>query len=696
MMKYINIFIFAILSILYLSFYSHIKFSTNFIDIFLSQESLQLFNVAKKLGLSNEIFISKRGFDEKSLKQLNEIAKKLDKIPKISKVTASFGISSNIKQYFKKNYYLLADFNDTKLTRDDIYKRLQNIKKNIYNSVLYEPINRYDPLNLFHISFKQTQKYLKLKNFGYVIKAETSVNTSNAQEARVVYDKIQSIISDYKGVIAFSPFFYLVENSAFIKADAQKIMMISTVLLLFLYFVMLKNHKLFLNAIIAVTNSILIAILLSTLFFKSISILAVVFGVSVTSVSIDYMFHYYFHGYFSQKKLIFQKRVFFGFFTTVGVFIIFSFIDIELFAQLAIFSVISLSMAYVLFTFVFRYLEIKNPVIKSEEKNRYNPNSYFILLISVFFIGYCYVNLKFDNNLKNLDYHNTKLLNLSKKFKNGLQNDRYKAIIIEAKNQEALLQKYEKIEKKYPNILGIGKFILSHKKCNQRVEKLQNYNFDKVKKVINIEAKSLGFSDIFKVAYAGINSQNCDMKIINDIKFKIIKNAGNYYTLALINKNKIKARKLFNIVDLGKSLAKDTKSMKDRLEIYMFISVFFIIFVLFLTFGLEMFYPLTYLLFPISVVLFFISLVGKINIMHIFALVILIAISIDYGIYLHKTTTMSETKKAINYALLSTFFGFGVLIFSKTVALHSIGFVITVGIGSICFLLYGKILSLKR
>ncbi|NOX15416.1 MAG: hypothetical protein GXP61_05250, partial [Epsilonproteobacteria bacterium] len=544
---------------------------------------------------------------------------------------------------------------------------------------------------LFSMKFKQNQKYLKLKDYGYVIKAKTSVDTSNAKAARVVYNKVKNVLANYPDTIAFAPFFYLVENSAFIRSDAQKIMLISTILLLILYFFMLKNHKLFFNTIIAIGNSVLVAVLLTTLFFKSVSILAIVFGVSVTSVSIDYMFHYYFHGYFSQKKPSMQKRVFLGFFTTIGVFFIFSFIGIELFTQLAVFSVISLGAAYLLFTFSFNKLDIKPPIIKKKIRNTKGLNPLFIMVFSLVLLGFAYHNLEFDTNLKNLDYHNTKLIKISKKFRDGLQNDRYKAVIIDAKNRELLLQKYEKIEEKYPDMQGIGKFVLSSKKCEARVKKLKKFNFDKIKKIINHEAIKLGFNDTFKNAYIGINSINCDMKIIDGMGFKIIKERNKYYTLSLIQKDKIKSSKLFHVVDLGKALAKDSQNMKDKLEIFIIVSIIFIVRVLFFAFGKELFYPLIYLLFPLSVVLFSISLLGKINIMHLFALIILIAISIDYGIYLHKTETLSETKIAIVYALLSTFFGFGVLIFSKTTALHSIGFVITVGIGSIFLLLYAKI-----
>ena len=696
-MKYLNVIIFAVLMLLYLLFASHIKFSTNFIEIFFSQKSLQLFSVAKKLGLSNEILISVKGFDEHSLKELRQIEKELKKIPEISKVELSSRASLELKEYLKKNYYLLADFNNSKITKSDISKKLQAIYDRVFNSVLYEPVNSYDPLNLFKLDFGSGEgRYERLKNYGYLLRAQTSVDTTQAAEARVVYNKINSLLSNYKDAISFAPFYFLVENSAYIRGDAQKIMLISTILLLLLYFVVLKNHKLFLNAIVAIGSSILSAILLTSLFFESISILALVFGVSVTSISIDYMFHYYFHGYFSQKRWTFQKRVFFGFLTTLGVFVIFSFIDIGLFRQLALFSVISLGTAYVIFTWVFLYLGIKPPVIRQNKSETRGFNPLHVGLVSLLLFGFAYHNLSFDNNLKNLDYHNEKLLRLSKIFNQDRKNSRYRAIIVEAKTKESLLQKYEKIEKIYPSMLGIGKFVLSHKKCKKRLEEIREFDFKRVKKEIQKEAKKIGFNDIFKNAYYGIEKLKCQNAPVNSMRFKIIKEGGNYYTMALVPKDILKPNRLYEVVDLGKTLANDTKEMKDKLEVYMLLSVLFIIFVLLFTFGKELFYPLVYLLFPLSVVLFLISLFGKINIMHIFALVILIAISIDYGIYMHKTKTLKETKLAIRYALLSTFFGFGVLIFSKTVAMHSIGFVITVGISSIFLLLYGKILPLKK
>ena len=68
-------------------------------------------------------------------------------------------------------------------------------------------------------------------------------------------------------------------------------------------------------------------------------------------------------------------------------------------------------------------------------------------------------------------------------------------------------------------------------------------------------------------------------------------------------------------------------------------------------------------------------------------LFIILSISIDYGIYISSYKKDLNTDKAIIYSILTTFAGFGVLIFSNINALFSIGIASTVGILGILFLL---------
>ena len=690
-MRYINLFVFTALLSIYLVFSSQIKFSTNFLEIFFSQKSMELFDIAKKLGFRDEILVAKKGFEQKNLDELYEIAKELKQIPQISKVQVRVTSSNELKDYMKKHYYLLADFDNRPIDQKEIKKRLKKIYESIYSSSFYAPINTYDPLELFSLKSKSPlQKQTKLKDYGYVLKAKTSIDTASASEARVLYKKIGEVLEKHNDVISIAPFYYLVENSAYIKGDAQRIMLFSSIMLLILYFFILKNHKLFFNTILAIGSSVLAAILVTWLLFDSISILSLVFGISITTISIDYMFHYYFHQKFSSSKPIFEKKVFFGFLTTFGVFVIFSFIDVELFSQLAIFSLISLGVAYMLFSWVFVYLDITPPKLKKRITKTRGLNPLHVVLVSSLLLTYVYNNLSFDSNLKNLDYQNKKLINLTKKFNEGLDKKRFQILLLNAPTKQKLLERYEELLSLYPQILGIGKFVLSDKKCQKRLSDLDRYGFKEIKSFIKKEEKKIGFKEgTFKNAYVGVGKQDCDFKILSQVKFKIIKEGNKFYTTALVSKDiKIQNSDFVEVVNLAKSLKNDTQQMKKTLSNYMLVSLIFILVIVLIVSGKKFMYPLMYLFFPISLTLFAITLIGKINIMHLFSLVILLAISIDYGIYMYNTKTPNATKKAIFYALLSTFSGFGVLIFSSTVALYSIGFVITIGIGAISLLLY--------
>src|SRR5690606_24210638 len=92
-----------------------------------------------------------------------------------------------------------------------------------------------------------------------------------------------------------------------------------------------------------------------------------------------------------------------------------------------------------------------------------------------------------------------------------------------------------------------------------------------------------------------------------------------------------------------------------------------------------------FLLFPLAIITLF-ALTTPLNILHLLMIFVVMALCIDYAIYTayHLDT---NTKNAIIYSLLSTFAGFGVLIFSQMSALYSIGSIAALAIASLLVLL---------
>ena len=76
---------------------------------------------------------------------------------------------------------------------------------------------------------------------------------------------------------------------------------------------------------------------------------------------------------------------------------------------------------------------------------------------------------------------------------------------------------------------------------------------------------------------------------------------------------------------------------------------------------------------------------------------IILAIGIDYGIYMNESKLSHNTTLAIIFSLVSTFAGFGVLVISDINSLFSIGITAIIGIMGILFLLlFQKRIKVKK
>ncbi|MCD6173923.1 MAG: hypothetical protein J7J96_09110, partial [Sulfurimonas sp.] len=399
-----------------------------------------------------------------------------------------------------------------------------------------------------------------------------------------------------------------------------------------------------------------------------------------------------FHNFYSSKKRV-DKNVLYGFLTTLSAFAIFSFIPVTLISQISFFSLLSLSFAYIIFTFVFKHLDLREYEQGSLTVKSYSKiPSYIFLIVSSLFLSYSFLNIKLDNNIRNLDYQNTKLYNIEKIFKESSQT-KLQPVIVQATCQDELLKTLHILQKRQKNSFSLASFVLDKDECLKRKKLLENYDFDRLNKILNEEALKVGFRDsYFSEAYEfRSHMPSCEIKnldIFNSYGLSIYKNEDNYYTMAMVDDvNEALKQEGVSSINVKDMFSKVADKMYQDIAIYSIFVMSIIILLLIISVRKRFFYAINYILFPLSFTLAFLVTLFDINIMHIFAFIILIAIGIDYGIYMSNTKKITSTMLAIKYSLLSTFGAFGVLVFSSITALSSIGLVISLGIFCIFFLI---------
>jgi len=694
-MKYINYLLLVVLLFATFLLKDSIHISTNLLSLFAPKESLNRLKIANELGYSKEMFVAVKGFNKESKNSLKAIAKEFEALHEIKRVTYSIKPSKEIEKYYKDYYAVLANFQSAKLSKEEIRVELQALYDGALNSFLYKPIDKYDPLSLFSMPKSKSEahkgKYLTLGEYGYLLKITTNIEPSQMEKAKLLYDKVQNILQKYPNSVAFAPFFYSVENSAKIKGDVKYIVALSTIILLLIYIVMLRDIKLLSHTFVTLVSSMLFATLICTTTIENFGVLSLAFGTSLSAVSIDYFFHYYFHSFYTQKKG-FERSVFYGYVTTAVAFGIFTFIPVAMISQISLFALLSLSYAYFVFTFVFPYLEIQEP--KREIQNsqsRVKIPAFVVSLVSLGLFAFSYMNITFDSNIRNLDYQNIALQKVQKLFKNS-SSKQLSPVIVEAENQEQLLQRVYRLKNQERDSFSFANFVLPAKLCQERKKEIKSYDFESLKTQINTQANAIGFKEnYFTNAYDFTqNIASCkdvNLTIFDSLGLELYAKNGKLYTMAMVA-NIDKATRLQGVsaIDVKSLFAKVAKGMLENIMLYAAVVLVAIVALLLLSVKARFFYALNYIIFPLSFSITTISLFYELNIMHLFSLIILIAIGIDYGIYMANTHKQANTMLAIKYSLLSTFAAFGVLLFSSISALYSIGLVISLGVSSIYIL----------
>lgn len=680
--RYFNIVLFAILIGLFLFYAPGQKLSTNLLSLLPQNKETKLLKLYEKFQSSREILLALKGDDLRAIKALEQRVLQNDFIT----LKNSFFANQEFRKYIKEYSFYLQNFDTQNIYK--IQQKLQSEYTNLLTNPYYATIDPKDPLGLFtqkksHLSFYYKKGHLYLNNYGYV-----SIFTfKEGTGYKKIYDVFEKEMQN--DIKIFSPTFYFVENSRAIRAQVNILVFIAISILLLLYVVILKNISLLANTILTLVNASLLSLLIVTSLWGEVSLFVIVFGMAVSTIAIDYMFHHYFCGYYEEKKG-FNKAVFFGFLSTFLAFFVISFVSFPFIKQVSVYTLISLSFSYVVFAFVFpqigftcKDIKISLPSVKLIKNYKY-----FVLILLVL-IGYFLLHVKIDLDIKNLDYQNVKLKKLESFFKSKLQSSDKTAFIIKARSIDALIEKNEELHSLHVDAIIPLSNLISSESFKKRKDAFSKIDFLHVKEELLQKAESIGFrKDFFHEAYSAelLNPKEpkYTLENINKYGFDVLYDGTFYYSYGFM-KSSDNVKGVY-FIDSANLFKKSLRNIYNQLYICGLLIFVSIVFILYFVTKENFFKALSYVLAPIAFCLF-VMIFANVNILQIFMLFVIISLSTDYGIYMSEKSVDTKINKAIIFSLLSTYAGFGVLFFSSIGVLFYIGEVATFGLLAILILL---------
>lgn len=666
-------------------------------------EILSLYN---QFDSSKKLLVLINGFEPESLHKAHAIKEKLLKLSEVESVYFDpSDIDPRARRYLGESWYYLSDFNSTVLDRDEVKKRLEALVASMQESGAYTALDTSDPLGLFtkpsFMPGAQRDGMMIVPGRGYCVVASTRPSVGDIEGSRRLYDEVKTVLAPYKNdIVVFSPNFYSVENSAYIKSDVEKVTALTILILIGVYFFLLRNKVMLLFSLITLFLSGLMAILLVKVIFADVSILVVAFGAGIATIAEDYLFMLFLND--DYKKHRFNWLVFWGFAATETGLASLIFIDFPLISQLAAFAFFSLAISYCIFAFIFPRLTFFREESEGKSETIFDkllqwrtiPPLSFTLL-SIVLVTASFSFLSFDANFRHLDYQNRPLLEAEKLFEETLGSDRL-PVLIQGKDIDSLLLHAETLNRRAPSSFSIANVALSQTKSTERARILHEYDFALLRQHLENTSKEAGFRrEIFADAYKPLESLGAyayDAEALRLLGGEIVKTEKGYMSLAYIKMGELK-----NITTLPFLIPIDGKellshSASNALEEFTgFLGIGFILLLIIIiaVTRKRALYALNFLFFPMSVILAMFALAGSYNLMHLFALFLMMVYGIDYGIYLSRGE-LSNSIRAVIYSCVTTFAGFGVLILSDVPAVHSIGEVTIVGIVAIIALFFQR------
>lgn len=654
------------------------KISLDVLDLFPNGNEREWIDLQRKFSDSKLIYVSKKDAD-----RFEEFLKEVALLPNIAVVHQSVGPNTFFQDFLSRNYFYTGVLRPNQMEPSQMAQSLIEAASN-------PNFNPYDPLGIIQIP-KITKDFI-YKGEPYVI---IEMKSSDAVKVHLLYQEFVPLAEKYGIKHYFSPLFMSVENPQLVMDEVNILMAFSAGFFLLLYFVILRMPFLTLNMIATILLSNLVAISALLLIYPKVSIMSLSFGVGISNICIDYMMHHHFLGFYTLGRFKFNSAVFYGFITTLVGFFVCLFVPFPLLNQLALYAMINLGVAYLCFGFLYQKIGFASPRMyqKIEEISFNCISPFYFLLLSVILVGVMFFRVSADFDLSKLDYQNI-AMNKQKDFFTPLQ-EQEKPYLFYASSINGLIAKAKEINQALPTPLALA-ILPTKAEIKKRERYYKSMSFYDFMKRYDEALYQIGKSDshlaqTLSYAYKNIpkfqGTLNYDELSI--MGFTIIKEKNKYYAQGYtVDLERLEHISDVNISQTQDLIAKITEGIYAPMVSILGLAFVAMVILLAISTKGEFFNALSFILFPFACVMCYLSLSTPINIMHLFALLIVVVVGVDYGIYHTREGRVLGARSAILFSTLTTLFSFGFFLFSNTRALSSFGEVICLGMACLLVLIF--------
>jgi len=677
---------------------------------------------------SNKLFVVVSAPDTDTLNSAVETVK--DKLKDCSGISESQKTDKNfILSYYYNLPYLWTEQAEQQVSNLITKENLQETSENNV-MLLFSPEGNFfkdivpaDPVGIVPVILENFKKLnfagqnLDFTN-GYFTNDKNNTalllyNTNNNEFDRSQADKIINYIKDINGslpqdcnVFSLGAARYTQENNSIIVNDVKKILIISILLIFFVFVVLVKDKY----AIFVYAVPLLVLIPSAAFTFLKFGFLSGItlgFGSILMGLAVDYSVYVYYSFKSSNKDIKkseilkkVSKPIILSGLTSIMSFLVLYFCDIILFKQLAYFAVFGLIYAVLIAIFlapIFYKVQNKQTVtIKLPE----SIDCKFSIILIILIICLGLISLKFiktDFSLESLNSVSKQCLQDRKTFDEfvGYDTNTKSMLLVGGESKEEILSLSNKISN-----FDILNFVPSKEQKEQNLNRWKQFwnreRISKLKKDINSFYKQYGidtnifnqFYNFLETAQGPKDVKEFDITTMYNpfIKFKDKEYMIHFVDDGFIIPQEFKDNK--NIVLLSQKELQNALSDKTIKTIF-FVTLFILLSDFFLlTFSfknvklaLVSFIPI---LVSVSTFIILSSVFSvKLNLFSLFCLPLIIGLSVDYVIFIVHQYTKSKTlypSVAVVVAALSSLAGFGSLIFAGHTVLFSMGFALSVGI----------------